>query len=125
MLTEAIHSLVDSIDQMLLLVGDSRGRRPADQDHPLGHGMESYFWSFIVAVMVLLLGGGVSLYQGVQHILAPHAIQSPVTSVAVLGIAAIFEGSTLAVGLREFKRVVRGRHVPLSTLIDGSKDRSL
>jgi divalent metal cation (Fe/Co/Zn/Cd) transporter len=53
MLTEAIHSLVDSVDQVLLLVGQVRGRRPADAGHPLGHGMESYFWSFIVAVMVL------------------------------------------------------------------------
>src|SRR5438105_15382149 len=76
MLTEAIHSLVDSIDQMLLLIGESRGRRPPDPDHPLGHGMENYFWSFIVAVLVLLLGGGVSLYQGVPHSLASRAIQS-------------------------------------------------
>jgi len=98
MLAEAIHSLVDSVDQILLLVGESRGRRPPDADHPLGHGMESYFWSFIVAVMVLLLGGGASLYQGVHHILSPETIQSPFISVTVLGIAAIFEATTLAFG---------------------------
>jgi cation diffusion facilitator family transporter len=125
MLTEAIHSLVDSVDQVLLLVGQSRGRRPADADHPLGHGMEVYFWSIIVAVMVLLLGGGASLYQGVRHILVPEPVQSPAVSFAVLGIAAIFEGSTLAVGFREFKRVVRGRDVPLWTFIHVSKDPSL
>jgi cation diffusion facilitator family transporter len=125
MLTEAIHSLVDSVDQILLLVGQSRGRRPADASHPLGHGMESYFWSFIVAVMVLLLGGGASLYEGVQHILAPGTIQSPTLSFTVLGIAAVFEGSTLAVAFREFKRVVRGRDVPLWTFIRVSKDPSL
>jgi cation diffusion facilitator family transporter len=125
MLTEAIHSLVDSVDQILLLIGQARGRRPPDADHPLGHGMESYFWSFIVAVMVLLLGGGASLYQGVRHVLAPEPIQSPAISFAVLAIAAVFEGSTLAVGLREFKRVVRGRDVRLWTFIHISKDPSL
>src|ERR1700704_3535859 len=125
MLTEAIHSLVDSIDQILLLIGESRGSRPPDANHPLGHGMETYFWSFIVAVMVLLLGGGASLYQGARHLLSPQAIQSPTISVAVLGIAAIFEGSTLAIGFREFKRVVRGRDVPLWTFIHLSKDPSL
>jgi cation diffusion facilitator family transporter len=125
MLTETIHSLVDSVDQILLLVGQSRGRRPPDAGHPLGHGMESYFWSLIVAVMVLLLGGGASLYQGVQHILAPETIQSPAISFTVLGIAAVFEGSTLAIGLQEFKRVVRGRDVTLWTFIRVSKDPSL
>ncbi|MCU1383325.1 MAG: hypothetical protein JWL71_2022 [Acidobacteria bacterium] len=125
MFTEGVHSLVDSADQLLLLVGQSRARRPADAGHPLGHGMESYFWSFIVAVMVLLLGGGVSLYQGVQHIVSPEPIQSPATSFTVLAIAAVFEGSTLAIAFREFKRVVRGRDVPLWTFIHVSKDPSL
>jgi cation diffusion facilitator family transporter len=125
MLTEAIHSLVDSVDQLLLLVGQSRGRRPPDVGHPLGHGMETYFWSFIVAVMVLLMGGGASLYQGVRHVLAPEAIVSPTISLAVLGIAAVFESSTLAIGVRELKRVVRGRDVHLWTFIHVSKDPSL
>jgi cation diffusion facilitator family transporter len=125
MLTEAIHSLVDSADQILLLVGQARGRRPPDAAHPLGHGMESYFWSFIVAVMVLLLGGVASLYQGVQHILAPETIGSPAINFAVLGVAALFEGSTLAIAYREFKRVVRGRDVALWTFIHLSKDPSL
>jgi cation diffusion facilitator family transporter len=125
MLTEAIHSLVDSTDQILLLIGQSRGRRPADPDHPLGHGMETYFWSLIVAVMVLLLGGGASLYQGVLHLLAPKPIESAALNFAVLGIAAVFEGSTLAIGFREYKRVVRGRDVPLWRFIHVSKDPSL
>ena len=125
MLTEAIHSLVDSIDQVLLLVGQARGRRPADAGHPLGHGMESYFWSFIVAVMVLLLGGVVSVYQGLQRLRAPEAIQSPAISFTVLAIAAVFEGSSLAVAFREFKRVIRGRHVSLWRFIRVSKDPSL
>ena len=125
MLTEAIHSLVDSTDQILLLVGQARGRPPADAGHPLGHGMETYFWSFIVAVMVLLLGGVASVYQGVQHLLAPEAIASPAINLAVLGVAAVFEGSTLSIAYREFKRVVRGRDVALWTFIRVSKDPSL
>jgi divalent metal cation (Fe/Co/Zn/Cd) transporter len=84
LLAEAIHSFVDSVDQILLLIGESRGRRPPDADHPLGHGMESYFWSFIVAVMVLLLGGGASFYQGVHRILSPETVLSPFISVTVL-----------------------------------------
>lgn len=125
MLTEAIHSLVDSTDQVLLLIGQSRGGRPPHPDHPLGHGMETYFWSFIVAVMVLLLGGGASLYQGVHRIMRPEMVQSPAISFTVLAVAAVFEGSTLAVGFREFKRVVRGRDVPLWRFIQASKDPSL
>ena len=125
LLAEAIHSLVDTTDQILLLIGEMRGRRPPDPDHPLGHGLESYFWSFVVAVVVLLLGGGVSLYQGMHHIMSPETIQSPMIGFAVLAVAAVFEGSTLAVGYREFKRVVRGRDVALWTFIRISKDPSL
>ena len=80
MFTEAIHSLVDSIDQVLLLIGQHRGSRPPDAGHPLGHGMESYFWSLIVAVMVLLLGGVASFYQGVRHIVTPEPLASPAIS---------------------------------------------
>jgi cation diffusion facilitator family transporter len=125
MLTEAIHSLVDSADQILLLIGQARGRRPPDADHPLGHGMESYFWSLIVAVMVLLLGGVAALYQGVQHLRAPETIGSPALNLTVLAVAAVFEGSTLSIAYREFKRVVRGRDVALWTFIHVSKDPSL
>jgi cation diffusion facilitator family transporter len=125
MLTEAIHSLVDTVDQLLLLFGQARGRRPPDATHPLGHGMESYFWSFIVAVMVLLLGGVASLYQGVHRILAPADITSLAVSFGVLGIATIVEGASLAVGVREYKRVVRGRDVHLWAFIRVSKDPSL
>ncbi len=125
MLTEAVHSLVDSVDQVLLLIGQARGRRAPDTGHPLGHGMESYFWSFVVAVMVLLLGGVASLYQGVHRLFAPAEVVSPGLSFAVLGLAAVFEGSSLAVGFREYKRLVRGRKVKLWTFIRVSKDPSL
>ena len=67
MFTEAIHSLVDTADQVLLLVGQTRGERPADATHPLGYGMEVYFWAFVVALMVFLVGGVLSLYEGVRQ----------------------------------------------------------
>ena len=77
MLTEAIHSLVDSVDEVLLLIGQVRGAKPGDATHPLGYGMETYFWSFIVALMVFLLGGVLSIYEGVRHILKPEPVISP------------------------------------------------
>src|ERR1700730_13605215 len=80
MLTEAIHSLVDSADQLLLLTGQSRARKPPDRTHPFGYGMETYFWSFVVALFVFLLGGLVAYYQGVRHILLPQPI-GPLRSV--------------------------------------------
>jgi len=125
MLTEAIHSLVDMVDQALLLVGEKRSRKGPDADHPLGHGMEAYFWSFIVALMVLVLGGFAALYQGANQILRPHPITSPTIGLGVLAIAALFEGSAFAVSFREYKRLVRGRDVPLWRFILNSKDPSL
>ena len=125
MLTEAIHSLVDSIDQILLLIGRSRARKQRDRSHPLGYGMETYFWSFIVAVMVMLAGGVASIYQGVHRLGASEGVASPTVSLVVLAIAAVFEGSSFAVGFREYKRIVRGRNTPLWTFIRLSKDPGL
>jgi cation diffusion facilitator family transporter len=125
LLTEAVHSLVDSIDQILLLVGQKRGRRPPDAAHPFGHGMEAYFWSFIVSVMVLLLGAVMAVFEGVHSVRAPATITSSSISFGVLAIAGLFDGISLSVGLREYRRVVRGRPVGLWTFIRRSKDPSL
>lgn len=125
MLTEAIHSLVDTGDQVLLLVGQKRGARPPDARHPLGHGMETYFWSFIVALMVFLLGGVLSLYEGARHILKPEPVISPWISIAVLAIAAVFEGTSFRIAYREYRRVVRGRPTRLWDFIKASKDPAL
>jgi cation diffusion facilitator family transporter len=125
MLTEAIHSLVNTGDQVLLLVGQKRGARPPNASHPLGHGMETYFWSFIVALMVFLLGGVLSLYEGVRHILAPEPVISPWISIAVLTIAAVFEGTSFRIAYREYRRVVRGRPARLWDFIKASKDPAL
>src|ERR1700692_3285937 len=80
MLTEAIHPLVDSADQLLLLTGQSRARKPPDRTHPFGYGMETYFWSFVFALLVFFLGGLVAFYQGVRHILMPN-LSGPLRSV--------------------------------------------
>jgi cation diffusion facilitator family transporter len=125
MLTEAIHSLVDTGDQLLLLVGQKRAARPPDETHPLGYGMEAYFWSFIVALMVFLLGGVLSVYEGVRHILHPEPLVSPWISLGVLAVAAVFEGASFGVGYREYRRIVQGRPVRLWTFIKVSKDPSL
>jgi cation diffusion facilitator family transporter len=125
MLTEAIHSLVDTGDQILMLVGQRRSARPPSPSHPLGYGMEAYFWSFIVALMVFVLGGVVSISQGVLHIIHPEPLTSPLISFGVLAVAAVFEGYSFAVGYREFRRVVRGRNVRMWTFIQLSKDPSL
>lgn len=107
MLTEAIHSLVDSADQILLLTDQSRARKAPDRTHPLGYGMETYFWSFFVALFVFFLGGLVAFYQGARHILTPQPIVSPAISLGALVVSALFEGWSFAVGFREYKRVIR------------------
>ena len=99
MLTEGIHSLVDTGDQVLLLVGQKRSETPADTTHPLGYGMEIYFWSFIVALMVFLVGGMLSVYEGVRHLFNPGPVISPWISLAVLAVAAVFEGTSFRIAI--------------------------
>jgi cation diffusion facilitator family transporter len=104
MLSEAIHSLVDTSNQLLLLYGIRRADRPPDAADPLGHGRELYFWSFIVALLMFTLGAGVALYEGVQHVLHPHEIVDPKVSYIVLAASALFEGATWFIALREFRK---------------------
>jgi len=125
MLTEGIHSLVDTADQVLLLVGQTRGERPADATHPLGYGMEVYFWSFVVALMVFLVGGVLSIYEGMRQILNPIPVVSPWISLIVLAVAAGFESTSFRIGYREYRRVVRGRATRLWAFIKASKDPAL
>ncbi len=109
MLSEAVHSLVDTTNEVLLLYGQHRAKRPPDATHPLGYGRELYFWSFVVALLIFALGAGVSAYEGYQHIAHPTPIESPKTVFIVLGISALFEGTSWAVGLREFRKQAGGR----------------
>jgi len=123
MLTEAIHSLVDTGNQGLLLFGLSRAARPPDQAHPFGHGMELYFWSFVVALLIFTMGGAVSIYEGVHKIQHPQVIQQAWVNFVVLGVAVLFEGSSFAIALREFNLVRRTSGLLLS--IRRSKDPSI
>lgn len=104
MLSEAVHSLVDTSNQVLLLYGLKRAERPPDTSHPLGYGREIYFWSFIVALLMFTIGAGVTLYEGIQHIRDPHEIVDVRISYVVLACAAVFEGVTWMFALREFSK---------------------
>ncbi len=104
MLSEGIHSLVDSGNQVLLLYGMKRAAKPPDEDFPFGHGKEIYFWSFIVAILIFALGGGISIYEGIQHIQHPEPISNPMINYIVLGLAMVFEGVAWYFAFREFSR---------------------
>jgi cation diffusion facilitator family transporter len=103
MLTEGIHSVVDSSNQLLLIWGRRQSRKPADAQHPFGYGRELYFWSFVVAVLVFALGAGISVYEGVIHILAPEEAVSPIVAYAVLLVAFLLEGGSTLAAFREFR----------------------
>ncbi|MDJ0389043.1 cation diffusion facilitator family transporter [Roseomonas sp. E05] len=109
MLSEAIHSTVDSGDQVLMLYGMHKASRPADELHPFGHGLEVYFWSFIVAMMIFGVGAGVSVWEGIEQMLHPVPAQSVWISYGVLALAFIFEGISLFFGAREFRKQARPR----------------
>jgi cation diffusion facilitator family transporter len=103
MLSEAVHSVVDTGNSLLLLYGLHRAKQPPDRDHPLGYGREIYFWCFVVAVLVFALGAGVSLYEGITHIMNPEPIENAVVNYAVLGLSVLFDGTTWWIALRNFK----------------------
>ena len=104
MLSEAVHSLVDTGNEVLLLHGLRRAARPADQAHPFGHGREIYFWSFVVALCIFALGAGVSVYEGILHVLDPAPITRPVVNYVVIALALAFEGGSWKVAFAEFRR---------------------
>jgi cation diffusion facilitator family transporter len=108
MLSEGVHSLVDTVNEVLLLYGLKRAAKPADTSHPFGYGRELYFWSFVVALLVLAMGAGVSLYEGVARIRQPEPVTHPLMNYLVLAISALFEGTSWTLALREFRRL-KGR----------------
>jgi cation diffusion facilitator family transporter len=122
MLSEGIHSVVDTGNGALILLGLFKSRKPPDSDHPFGHGHELYFWTLVVGVLIFAVGGGMSIYEGIIHILHPVETEKIVWSYAVLGIAAVFEGTTWLAGWKAFT-AERGRRGVLQTIHE-TKDPS-
>ena len=120
MWSEGIHSSVDTGNQILMLIGLRRSRRPADPTHPFGHGKELYFWNLLVAVLIFGAGGGISAYEGLLDIRNPMEMQKPQWNYIVLAFAFLFEGGSLVVGLRAF--FSRHGHRNLLSNIIASKD---
>jgi len=108
MLTEGVHSVVDSTNQLLLMWGRRQAKKPPDKNHPFGYGRELYFWSFVVAVLVFSLGAGVSIYEGIIHISEPEPAVSPVVAYGVLLLAFLLEGWSTLEAFKEF-REAKGR----------------
>ena len=104
MLSEAIHSTVDTGNQGLLLLGHHRAARPPTPRHPFGHGMELYFWAFVVALLMFSMGGAFSIYEGWHKITNPEPLRIPWVNFVVLGLSALFEGYSFSVAFREFRR---------------------
>ena len=111
MLSEGIHSVVDTGNQVLLLWGNRQSRKPADEQVPFGHGREIYFWCFIVAILIFALGAGFSIYEGIHHLLHPQPMKNPMVNYVVLGLAIVFEGGALWVALKVFNRAKGSRGI--------------
>ncbi|MFY7998719.1 MAG: cation diffusion facilitator family transporter [Candidatus Kapaibacteriota bacterium] len=105
MLSEGVHSLVDTGNGLLLLYGLKSSAAPPDEQHPFGRGKELYFWTLIVAILIFALGGGISIYEGIQHIRHPEPSTNPTLNYIVLGLSMLFEGAAWYVALREFRKV--------------------
>ncbi len=108
MLSEGIHSTVDTGNQALLLYGIHRSKRPPDDTFPFGYGKEVYFWSFVVALLIFALGSGVSIYEGIHRLSHPAEMKNPTLSYWVLGLSFVFEGGSWLFALKEFSKV-KGR----------------
>ena len=104
MLSEAIHSVVDTGNQGLLLYGNKKALKPADAEHPFGYGMELYFWTFVVAILIFAGGAGLSIYEGVDKVRHPHAVSDVYVNYIVLGLAMVFEIFAWIIAYKEFRR---------------------
>lgn len=122
MLAEGIHSLVDTGNGLLLLLGIKRSKQKPDKMHPFGYGKEVYFWSFVVSILIFALGGGFAIYEGVHALQDPHVIEDPTWNYIVLGAAIIFEGTALFLALRTFNKSRAHKSRNLIKNIARSKD---
>jgi cation diffusion facilitator family transporter len=105
MLAEAVHSLADTGNQGLLFLGGARSRKAADEEHPFGHGHERYFWGFVVAMILFSLGALFAIYEGIEKLRHPHALESPIWAVAILGVAVVLEGISFRTALKEARHL--------------------
>ena len=103
MLAEGIHSLVDTSNEVVLIIGVRRSRRPADELHQFGHGKEIYFWTLVVAVLLFSIGGGLAFYEGLTHLLDPHPIDNVLVSYVILAISFVLEAASSYVAIRELE----------------------
>ncbi len=108
MISEGIHSTVDTTNQLLLLYGLKRSKKAADQFHPFGYGKELYFWSFVVSILIFGLGGALSIFQGIAHIREPEVMKDPMWNYIVLILSLIFEGTSLFIAVKAFNRTRNG-----------------
>lgn len=122
-LSEAVHSLIDTSNQGLLLYGMKRAARPADARHPFGYAKELYFWSFIVAILLFSMGAGVAIYEGVEKLKHPHPVTSPHVNYIVLGVAILLEAGSCWVALQQFN--VKRNGAPFLAALRASKDAAL
>ena len=120
MMSEAIHSAVDTGNQIILLIGLRRAARPATETHPFGHGLQLYFFTFVVAVLIFGVGAVVSVLHGIERIAAPEPIANPWVNYLVLGLAVVFEGASWLIALKAFNRERGDR--PFFSVIRSSKD---
>ena len=125
MASEAIHSLVDTSNQILLLFGISRAARPADAQHPFGYGKEIYFWSFIVAMVLFALGAGVAIYEGIEKVRNPHPLRDVYVIYIVLAVAIALEGYSMLKAVREFNLRRKNSGLGFVAALRASKDPSL
>ncbi|MDX1542790.1 MAG: cation diffusion facilitator family transporter [Christiangramia sp.] len=122
MLAEGIHSLVDTGNGLLLLLGIKRSKQKPDKLHPFGYGKEVYFWSFVVSILIFALGGGFAIYEGVHALQDPHVIEDPTWNYVVLGAAIVFEGTALYLALKTFNKSRAHKSKNLIKNIARSKD---
>lgn len=123
MLSEGIHSLADTGNQVLLLLGVHRSGKQADEGHPFGYGQELYFWSLVVAMILFSVGGGMSLYEGITHILHPTQLEDPLWNYVTLGLAVLFEGTSFVIALRE--QLAADGEDPIWEAVHTSKDPTI
>ncbi len=123
MLSEGIHSTVDSTNQLLILLGINKSKKPPDDSHPFGYGQELYFWTLIVSVLIFGIGGGMSVYEGIIHISHPESLSDPTWNYVVLAFAALFEGTSFVISVRKF--IERRGSKNFWSKLSGSKDPAL